>query len=163
RKAKAPARAGRLLQRTGRPGAGVRPAFGRARGVVMSGLSREQMLAVMAYADGELEGPALAEVEALVSSNAQARELARAIEALGDGIRQASVRSIDVADAVMARVVPNDLDRARMRRAARMRVAVVGAALAALAAGVLFYVRSEPPPPVVQTPPSADSVAWLGG
>lgn len=41
----------------------------------------------------------------------------------------------------MARLTPNDLDKARIKRTARTRMVVVGASLVALAAAVLLYVR----------------------
>ncbi len=105
-------------------------------------LEQEQMMDVMAYADGELEGEDLARVEKLLESSADAKELLASLAAIGDGVRTAHlVGAIDVRDAVMAKVTPNDLDKARIKRTARTRMAVVGAAFVALAAGVMFYMR----------------------
>lgn len=50
-------------------------------------LSREEMMQVMSYADGELEGASLARAEALVDSNDDAALLVRELRALGDCVR----------------------------------------------------------------------------
>jgi hypothetical protein len=107
-------------------------------------MSEQQMLDVMAWVDGELEGEDAARVEKLIEEDKEAAELAASLHAIGDGVRESfHVGSIDVLDAVMGklRMAPNDLDKARLRRTARMRVAIVGASIVALAAAVLFYVR----------------------
>jgi len=102
----------------------------------------QRMLDVMAYADGELDGDDLERVRVLVETDAEAKELLASLRAIGDGVRQSfDVGDIDIRDVVMQKIAPNDLDKARLRRTARVRVAVVGAALVALAAAVLFYVR----------------------
>jgi hypothetical protein len=105
-------------------------------------LSDKQMLSVMAYVDGELEGEELENVIALIESDAEARELHASLRAIGDGVRSSfDVKDIDIGDVVIQKLRPNDLDKARIRRTARTRFAVVGASLVALAAGVLFYMR----------------------
>ncbi len=107
-------------------------------------LTEQQMMDVMALADGELEGDALARTQKLVEENAEAKELVASLGALGDGVRSAhatDVGAIDLRDAVMAKVTPNDLDKARIKRTARTRMLVVGGSLVALAAAVLLYIR----------------------
>jgi anti-sigma factor RsiW len=107
-------------------------------------LSHEQMLDIMAYNDGELAGDDIDRVEALLSSNPEAKEFFVSIEAIGDGLRSVlDVPAVDVRDAVMGKLRPNDLDKARLRRIARTRAALVGASIVAIAAAVLFYVRSS--------------------
>lgn len=110
----------------------------------MTQLSQEQMLDVMALADGELEGEDRERVAKLVESDDEAAELLASMLALGDGVRGAvDRRDLDVRDVVMAKLAPNDLDKARIKRTARTRMVVVGAALVALAAAVLLYVRHQ--------------------
>jgi anti-sigma factor RsiW len=121
-------------------------------------LDEQQMLDVMAYADGELAGEELARVEALVGSDEEAKELYASLQALGDGVRGVlDVAGIDVRDAVMAKLAPNDLDKARIKRTARTRMVVVGASLVALAAAVLLYVRSTGHPVAKQNTPSTSA------
>jgi anti-sigma factor RsiW len=109
-------------------------------------LDEKQMMDVMALADGELDDDDLARTEKLVEENAEAKELFASLAALGDGVRTAHVAAAptlggDIADAVMQKLAPNDLDKARIKRTARTRMIVVGASLVALAAAVLFYMR----------------------
>lgn len=120
-------------------------------------LTQEQMLDVMALADGELEGDERARVEKIVESDDDAKELLASLHAIGDGIRGAvDFEGVDVRDAVMAKITPNDFDKARIKRTARTRMLVVGASLVALAAAVLFYVRTTSHP-VAKNAPGASS------
>ena len=93
----------------------------------MSALAEQDLLDVMAYVDDELQDEARkTEIEALIQSNADAKELVASMRALGDGVRAAqSVPKIDVTVAVMAKVSPNDLDRARLKRQSRVRAFAV--------------------------------------
>jgi len=111
----------------------------------MNRLSEEQMLDVMAYADGELDGDEAARVRALLDENAEAKELFTSLHALGDGVRSVMEEpsGVDVADDVMRRLQPNDLDKARIRRTNRIRMGVVAASLVALAAAFAFYLRQN--------------------
>ncbi|HEY1958374.1 MAG TPA: hypothetical protein VGH28_22310 [Polyangiaceae bacterium] len=123
-------------------------------------LTQEQMLDVMALADGELEGDDRARAEKLVESDAEAKELLASLHAIGDGVRGAvDYEGIDVRDAVMAKLTPNEFDKARIKRTARTRMIVVGASLVALAAAVLFYVRTVREPVTSQNGPRAPSSA----
>lgn len=109
-------------------------------------LSAKQALEVMAWADGELEGAEAARVEAFVLGSAEAEELARSVGALGDFVRaSAAAPDVDVAAEVMRRAFPSDLERARLKRGVRARVAAAAATLAALAAGFVLYHRAHPP------------------
>lgn len=124
----------------------------------MSPLAEQDVLDVMAYVDDELEDEARrAEIEALIASNADARELAASMRALGDGVRATqAVPEIDVTLAVMAKVSPNDLDRARLKKQSRVRTFAVAATLSALAAGAWIYSQSDTTPPVANnTTPTA--------
>src|SRR6185312_14724815 len=80
---------------------------GRER--AMSTLSREAMIELMAYADGELDGDALARAEQLVRSDDEARRLVDAMRGIGEVVRElpeahASERASGIADDVMARI-----------------------------------------------------------
>lgn len=105
-------------------------------------LSEEEMLDVMAYVDGELEGEDAARVEALLESSADARELRASFGALSERVKEiARTPAIDVTKHVMAKIKPNELDRARIKKQSQSRVLFVGATLVALAAAVFLYVR----------------------
>jgi anti-sigma factor RsiW len=121
-------------------------------------LSDQQMMDVMAYADGELEGADLERIMTLVESDAEAKELFASMRAIGDGVRGSfDVPKIDLGDVLMREIKPNDLDKARIRRTARTRMFVVATALTALAAGVLFYMRDRESQTTGQGTPSATS------
>jgi len=135
-------------------------------------LSQEQMLDVMALVDDELEGEERARVEKLVGADDEAAELFASMRAIGDGVRGAvDPRTIganapdqggfDVRDVVMARLAPNDLDKARIKRTARTRMVVVGASLVALAAAVLLYVRHQQTVAQNRAKPAASSETVL--
>ena len=123
----------------------------------------------MAYADGELDGDDEARVKAILEGSAEARELLASFGAIGDGVRSSvdAPEGIDVADVVMARVVPNELDHARLKRIARTRMTVVGASLLAVAAAVVLYVNQTGEAPTAkdepQTKPPGDARAVRHG
>jgi hypothetical protein len=123
-------------------------------------LSRETMLALMAYADGELEGKERDRVDALLTKSEEARRVVGAMRggAVGvwlagtaagaaagaRGAHPAAHPADGIADAVMARVAHErtvvSLGAAREKRAARVRTAGGIAVIAALAAGIALYV-----------------------
>jgi anti-sigma factor RsiW len=109
-------------------------------------LSSKEMLDVMAWADGELEGAEAARIEALVAKDEEAKELVRSFGVLGDFVREADAKAKtpDLTAQVMARVGPNDIERARLKRGMRTRVGAAVITLTALAAGVFLYQRSHP-------------------
>ena len=129
-------------------------------------LSSEKMMLLMALADGELDGDELAEAEALVVSNDEARAVVEAMRgpasaAIGEWVASSQVeRAIaggaeSIAGTVMQRIAAEakpkvaSLDAARDRRDARLKAAAFVVAVASLAAGVFFYVGSDkvlPPP-----------------
>ena len=114
-------------------------------------LSSKDMLDVMAWADGELEGADADRVAALVEKDDEAKELVRSFGALGDFVREADskAKTPDLTEQVMAKVgVPNDLERARLKRGMRTRVGAAVITLTALAAGVFLYQHSHPNVPV---------------
>jgi len=122
-------------------------------------LEEQQMMDVMALVDGELDDDARVRTEKLVEENAEAKELFASLRAIGDGVRSVHENAIDVTSAVMAKITPNDLDKARIRRTARIRMGVVSAALVALAAGVMFYVRDHDNATHATNPPADSSSA----
>jgi hypothetical protein len=122
-------------------------------------LSQDTMMELMAYADGELEGEALARTEALVQSSEEARRIVDAMTGLGDYVRQAGDEAVaarsdfamadGIVDAVMHKLSseptaklrrPTSIAAARQRRAGTV-AAVVG--LVALAAGAMMILRSN--------------------
>lgn len=117
-------------------------------------LSRDQVLEIMAWSDGEIDAGDEDRIAALVASSPEAQELVRSFDALGELVRASDYGAsacevrlegpAGLVDAVMARAQPDDLDRARMKRAQKGRVVLVAATLAALAAGVLVYARTGP-------------------
>ncbi len=100
---------------------GTRPGFGSRRqdsrrsgrqggGRVMS-LSSDNMMKLMAYADGELEGAERTEAEMLLASSVEAVAFIEQIAGLGELVEQGhedrlgkTIKAFDVADAVMAAV-----------------------------------------------------------
>jgi anti-sigma factor RsiW len=153
-------------------------------------LSRQTMLELMAYADGELPSADHARIEQLLASNDEARRVVGAIGELSEWVDEAyeepsAVLSNDIATVVMARVkslpqterVAPVVDLASVRRT---RILAVAVAAVALAAGVMLYNRGEPrtamgpdratPPPIATlpaTPPAPSAppieVAAAGG
>ena len=139
----------------------------------MSALSSERMIKLMAYADGELEGADLREVEGWLTTDMDAVRFANEIAGRGDLVNaghQASkdaqaVASFDVAGAVMA-AVENEkaagkarpvvsLDAARAQREKRLKVGGMVAAALALAASVLVMTRNQEDAPIARAPVSA--------
>ena len=121
-------------------------------------LSEAQMMDVMSLADGELEGEDLERTKKLVEENADAKELFASLRAIGDGVRGSfDVPKIDVTHAVMRSITPNDLDKARIKRTARTRMAVVGVSLMAIAAAVVIYMRQQGQETTGQNTPSTSS------
>jgi hypothetical protein len=106
-------------------------------------LSRETMMDLMAFADGELEGEDRARVERLVAENSEARSVVDAMRspAIGawlDGEMAKRAAAADgIAGAVMAKLPARGPSRGRPAV-----VISIGAALA-LAAGVALILRSQ--------------------
>jgi len=124
-------------------------------------LSSKDMLDVMAWADGELEGEEAARVEALIEKDADAKELVRSFGALGDFVRDTHEKQSapDLSNEVMAKIAPNDIERARLKRGMRTRVGAAVATALALAAGFVIWQRTHVEPttgkndvPVVNVP-----------
>lgn len=116
-------------------------------------LSHEQVLRLMAYADGELEGEERAEVDALLASNDEARCVVAAMQgsAVGEWVahtheeRAVRAGADSIADAVMAKVEARpvvDLAAARARHASSRRTGAIVVGLLALAAGVALFIAS---------------------
>ncbi|MBV9947021.1 MAG: hypothetical protein JOZ69_09245 [Myxococcales bacterium] len=123
-------------------------------------LSRQDMLELMALADGELDGEAKDRAESLVARSPEARQVVLAMRAsvvrtwLGEGLTEERARGADgIADAVMGRLgvteaapagVVRRIGPAPSVRAARLgpRAAAAGVFLA-MAAAALVYVTSS--------------------
>jgi len=124
-------------------------------------LSREAMLELMAYADGELDADAHARVEALIASNDEARGVVDSMQTLGDAVRSvrdAYAPTSAIADSIAADVMAKIeaaqpaagggelrelVSLAERRAAMRTRVTMAGAAIVALAAGVLLFLHTS--------------------
>jgi len=110
-------------------------------------LSRDAMLEVMAYVDGELEGEALDRVESLLATDEDASRLALELRTLGDCVRviqtdrDATKNPDQIADDVMAAIDKNVVAIAPL--AIRRRNAYIAgsfsAVLAVAAVWMLFF------------------------
>lgn len=130
----------------------------------------ERAMKLMAYADGELEGDELAEVEAWLAEDAGSVQLANELAHLGDLVRVGhaastdakAVLSFDVADAVMAKLnaaPTTNVSSLEARRAARtagatrpLKVAAAAVAALALAAAVFVMARTKDEQPMARSP-----------
>ena len=136
-------------------------------------LSRESVMRLMAFADGELEGEELAAAEKLAAESEEARRIVATLQAadVGKWLEEAMDARLDaadgIADGVMAKLAANGAsapaegarpanvikfgdERARKPRTAVMVGGFVGL-LAAAAAAVLF-VQSQSGPQTLQGP-----------
>ncbi len=136
-------------------------------------LSREAMLDVMAYVDGELEGEALDRTESLLASDKDAARLALELRTLGDCVRVIQTdRALgpdaknpdEIADDVMKALDKNVVPLAPL--AVRRRNAMIAGSISTvfLAAAVWFLVFRGPPPAdttaqVVKQPPATTAIA----
>jgi hypothetical protein len=138
--------------------------------------SQEQMLELMAFADGELEGDARRHVEELLRESEEARRVVAAMGTLGEVVRAgaesragAIAVADGIADGVMAALkrAPLAQDPGRkvvsLAEARRSRGGVTAAIVAALAvaAGAVFAVRGKAPVPVAQEQPIETTPAAL--
>jgi hypothetical protein len=129
----------------------------------MSRLTNKQMMQLMAFADGELEGAEKDEIAALIEKDRDASDLLAEMGHLGDAVRVIEPRalpsldSFDIADAVMAKLDAKseapaknaDEDKLRVvsleaAREKRRRVGVFVGTAIALAAGIALVVRTHP-------------------
>ena len=124
-------------------------------------LSEETLLRLMAYADDELDAAERAEIEALLAKSEEARAVLAGMTGspVGEWVarsqeeRAVAAAADSLAASVMAKVAQEgkplgDLEEARRRRELRGRVAMGLAAVAALAAGLFLYVRTDNAPTV---------------
>lgn len=133
-------------------------------------LSSERMMKLMAYADGELEGAELDEVEGWLSTDPDALRFAEDIANLGGLVKTGhegssaakAVASFDIADAVVqaaTREKPaGNVVSLAAQRQKRLGVAAVAAALA-LAASVFLMNRQKNEVPMAQGPVPGPAVA----
>ena len=110
-------------------------------------LSREAMLEVMAYVDGELDGEALDRVESLLASDEDASRLALELRTLGDCVRvvqadrATSKKPDEIADDVMKALGANVVSLAPLavRRRNAVMAGVISTGFAAAAVWLLFF------------------------
>jgi anti-sigma factor RsiW len=118
-------------------------------------LSREAMLDVMAYVDGELDGDALDRTEALLASDEDAARLALELRTLGDCVRvvqtdrSQSKNPDEIADDVMKALDKNVVPVASLadRRRNAIVVGTISGALAIAAAWFLLSHNAQAPLP----------------
>lgn len=108
-------------------------------------LSRQTMMELMAFADGELEGDDRARVERLVAENGEARGVVEAMRSPAIGaflegeMAERSAAADGIAGAVMAKLPARGPARGRSPAV----VISIGVAALALAAGVALILRSQ--------------------
>ncbi len=142
-------------------------------------LSRETMLDLMAFADGEIDAEARERVDKLVRDDAEAARVVTAIRSaelrpwLVQAFEQRAHRADGIADAVMARLdgggAPSAIradsgdvqlpQRARSRSTPRAAVAGFGGVALAIAAGVALYLRVGDERAVPQQPSAAGATS----
>jgi anti-sigma factor RsiW len=107
-------------------------------------LSRETMMELMAFADGELEGEDRARVERLVGENSEARSVVDAIRspAIGEWLEGEMAERAAAADGIAGAVMAKLPARAPSRGRSPAVVLSIGGALA-LAAGIALILRSK--------------------
>jgi hypothetical protein len=141
----------------------------RARQAELPSLSRDEMLDLMLYADGELgelDGARRAHVEELLRTSDEARRVVESMGALGEVVRDgaleraANVPGVDgIADRVMAAIETaapsNVVPMSIAPRARRTRGGVTAAVIAAvaLAAGAAMILRGPSAAPVAKEAP----------
>ena len=141
-------------------------------------LSSENMMKLMAYADGELDGDELDEAHKLLASDADAARFVQQIAGLGDILERGhedrsgkTVASFDVADAVMALVknetksdakpavkVVVSLAAARAKKNNGIKIAGGIAAVLALAASIFVFAQHRTDETPMANGPSAVAV-----
>jgi anti-sigma factor RsiW len=131
----------------------------------------ERTLKLMAYADGELEGEELAEVEAWLRRDAKALRTVNAFAELGDivtlgreGTKEAkAVASFDIADSIMAAVAREPSAKVvPLRRRSNRAVFGVAAAALALAAGLALTMRPKDEHPMARVATTAEPSSGTG-
>ncbi len=147
----------------------------------MTKLSRDTMLELMAYADGELEGKEKERVEALIAANEAARRVVEQMTGLGaefqesyqapaaslsDGIAESVLSKIERDEAAPRKpsVRPPKVVDLRDQREKRLKVGAAIVAAVALAAGIVLTTRhanenvqvaADKPPQLVRPPAPA--------
>jgi anti-sigma factor RsiW len=141
-------------------------------------VSNERMLKLMAYADGELEGAELEEVQAWLAEDPNAVRVVNELANLGELVTLGhegssaakAIATFDIADAVLSRLHEEpkrehaspaavSLDAARARRQRNLRMGGLVAAALALAASVFLVTRNKEEQPMAVTVQPAATVA----
>lgn len=116
-------------------------------------LGRESMMDLMAYADGELEGEALARIEALVARDAEAAKLVEELRTLTTCVQVAEKgrrvpKSVDrIVDSVMenvSRAAPPPAFEPKVVKMKRAVAAGTVSAVLAMAAAWAMFLRAPP-------------------
>ena len=152
-------------------------------------LSSENMMKLMAYADGELEAAERTNVEMLLARDVDAVSFVEQIAGLGElvelgyaGRSGKAVASFDVADAVMRLALANESDKkdikpspvtsieagraAREKRGSHIKIGVAIASVFALAASVFVFAQhraDETPMAVAPTPAAQPATSGAPG
>ena len=142
-------------------------------------LSSENMMKLMAYADGELEGAELEEAQKLLATDPDSVRFVEQIAGLGDIVTRGydagvgkTVAEFDVADAIMARAKNDEkkvsnVSSLTAARAKRGNVIKIGAGLAAaLALAASFFLfaqhRGDEAPMASGTSPTTTAIVEPG-
>jgi uncharacterized membrane protein len=117
-------------------------------------LSSDNMMKLMAYADGELEGAELEEAQKLLATDPDSVRFVEQIAGLGEIVTRGydagagkTTAKFDVADAVLARLPAvkdsnvRSLDAARAKRGSSVKIGAGIAAALALAASVFLFTQ----------------------
>lgn len=117
-----------------------------------SQLSRAQLLALMAYADGEVDPHELPGLEAELAGSPESVQAVQSFRGLGAHVRASLAITPDLTDAILAKVAggapvrPAHVEGAKVldlsaARARRFKVGAAVASLAAMAAAVALWVN----------------------
>ncbi len=113
-------------------------------------MTAERHMKLMAYADGELDGAELAEVEGWLSDDPDAARFVNDLAVLGDFVVLGQpVVEVNLADAIMAKVESSNVLPLAPRRNRNLAVAGGIAAALALAASVFLFTRTKDEEPLV--------------
>jgi anti-sigma factor RsiW len=141
-------------------------------------LSSENMMKLMAYADGELEGAERTEAEMLLASNVDAATFIEQVAGLGELVelghearRSKTIASFDIADAVMKDIKAasppsnvSSLSAAREKKSNGLKIAAGLAAAVALAASIFVFAQhhGEETPMAIAPAPAVEPGAVPG-
>ncbi len=112
-------------------------------------MTAERHMKLMAYADGELEGIELAEVEGWLAADPDAARFVTDLGVLGDFVVEGQPNiDVDLTDAIMAKVEASKVVVLAPRRNRNLAVAGGLAAALALAASVFLFTKTKEEEPL---------------